>query len=214
LAEASVILNWALEGCLAWQHGGLGVPDEVKEATESYKTEMDALAQFIADCCIVDPSASVLNKELYAAYISWCQENGEEPLRQRSLGRSLSERGFTPIKLGRKSERGWSGIRLRGPDEAADVSADMSGENVRNADQISKITKTRTLADVDFQVFSRNALYIEKNPESDVRKRPQNQDFADQNALADVSTHQTPSRGDDTDGEHTEEELDQIPCPF
>jgi len=214
LAEASGILNWALEGCLAWQREGLGVPDEVKEATESYKTEMDALAQFIADCCIVDPSARVLNKELYAAYISWCQENGEEPLGQRSLGRSLSERGFTPIRLGRKGERGWAGIRLRGPDEAADMSADMSGENVSNADQISKIPQTLTSADIDFQVFSRNALYIEKNPESHVSSCQQNRDFADQNALADVSTHQTPSRGDDTDGEHTEQELDQIPCLF
>jgi putative DNA primase/helicase len=187
LAEASGILNWALEGCLAWQHGGLGVPDEVKEATEEYRSEMDVLAAFLADCCIVDPNARVLNKELYTAYESWCRENGEEPLGQRSLGRSLGERGFTPIRIGRKGERGWVGLRLRDPDEAADMSADMSGENVSSADQISKIPKTLTCADITFGVFSRNLPYIEKNPETHVSSCQQNQDFADQNANADVS---------------------------
>ncbi len=165
LAEASGILNWAIEGCLAWQREGLGVPEEVKQATEQYRNEMDALAQFISDCCIADPKAKVLNKELYAAYEQWCRENGEEPLGSRAFGRALSERGFTPIRLGKDRARGWGGIGLCLP-------ADMSDENVRLADQIGETDVRRTSADIDFQVFFPNALLWEKNPESDVRSCP------------------------------------------
>jgi putative DNA primase/helicase len=132
LAEASGILNWALEGCLAWQREGLEVPDEVRQATESYRAEMDVLAAFLDDRCILDPNTRVTSKELYQAYMSWCRDCGEEPLSQRAFGRALSERGFTPAKL-TGGTRGWVGIALKAPGVSG-----VSEDNATLADQIVK----------------------------------------------------------------------------
>ena len=40
-AELPGILRWAVDGCLAWQRDGLGMPAEVQKATETYRAEMD-----------------------------------------------------------------------------------------------------------------------------------------------------------------------------
>jgi putative DNA primase/helicase len=39
MTELAGILAWAVRGCLEWQRTGLGVPEEVREATEGYRTE-------------------------------------------------------------------------------------------------------------------------------------------------------------------------------
>jgi len=93
-AELPGILAWAVRGCLDWQRHGLGEPEEVKEATADYRAEMDVLAAFIEDRCVVHPDATVTSKALYAAYAEWCDENGERAEKQRSLGSRLTERGF------------------------------------------------------------------------------------------------------------------------
>lgn len=50
-AEAPGILAWAVRGCLDWQREGLGIPDEVRTATQAYRQEEDIVGQFIAECC-------------------------------------------------------------------------------------------------------------------------------------------------------------------
>jgi len=109
--ELAGILAWAVQGCLEWQRNGLGVPEEVKRATEGYRAEMDILAAFIADCCIIDKRAKVKASDLYKAYVEWCEENGERELSQRAFGMRLTERGFER----QRSTRGthlWLGIGL------------------------------------------------------------------------------------------------------
>ncbi len=46
-AEASGILNWALQGCLTWQARGLEAPDSVMTATDAYQEAEDPLREFI-----------------------------------------------------------------------------------------------------------------------------------------------------------------------
>lgn len=74
-AEFTGILNWALDGCLAWQEKGLEAPQEVRQATLEYKTESDILADFLADRCVVEGAAHVTLKNLYAAYVWWARKN-------------------------------------------------------------------------------------------------------------------------------------------
>jgi putative DNA primase/helicase len=112
-AEAPGILAWAVQGCLAWQRDGLGLPEEVRTATAAYRGDMDLLADFLGDRCIVDPMASVTAADLYAAYLDWAQQAGEKPLSQKALGGYLRERGFEQIRTG--ALRGWVGLRLREP---------------------------------------------------------------------------------------------------
>ncbi len=118
-AELPGILAWAVRGCLAWRAEGLGVPDEVKAATDSYRDEMDVLAPFLDEACMASPGSRITARELYEAYETWCTANGERPRSQKSFSLGLKERGFEAVK-GSKGVRCWQGVRLR-------VSSDVGG---------------------------------------------------------------------------------------
>lgn len=109
--ELPGILRWAVEGCLAWQREGLGVPHEVRMATDAYRQEQDTLAGFLTDCCIINPLARTTAGSLYKEYVNWCTINGEHPVVQRNFGMQLAERGFVSQK-GRGGQRFWHGVGL------------------------------------------------------------------------------------------------------
>jgi putative DNA primase/helicase len=114
--ELPGVLAWMVAGCLEWQENGLGEPKKVREATKAYRTEMDVLAAFIKDCCVVDEDARTPATPLYQAYQRWCTENGETEETQRRFGGRLSERGFESFDITNgayKGRKGWRGIGLR-----------------------------------------------------------------------------------------------------
>ncbi|MBI4332459.1 MAG: hypothetical protein HY673_14395 [Chloroflexi bacterium] len=96
LAEAPGILNWLVAGCLGWQKSGLEpTPPAVMTATEEYQAESDPLADFIADCCIVCPSATGKASALYETYLKWShgQSLGEiEILTSTKFGTRLGKK--------------------------------------------------------------------------------------------------------------------------
>ncbi|HLZ10928.1 MAG TPA: DNA primase, partial [Chloroflexota bacterium] len=51
------ILTWLVQGCLAWQKSGLGVPPVVEHATRDLRGDMDPLRDFIQGCCVLDAQA-------------------------------------------------------------------------------------------------------------------------------------------------------------
>lgn len=111
-AELPGILHWAVEGCTAWQQEGLNPPADVLAATDSYRSEMDVLAAFLGECCAVQHNAKATAKELYRAYCTWCEENGERAENQRSFGMRLTERGFEKYRGGKDGNYMWRGIGL------------------------------------------------------------------------------------------------------
>ncbi|MHB1420474.1 MAG: DNA primase family protein [Bacillota bacterium] len=111
-AEFAGILNWCLEGCLAWQQAGLTPPEEVKVATDGYRAEMDVLAGFLEECCIVKDYAKVNSTKLYDVYLEWCKQNGEKAASLRVLAQKLQERGFVN-KSGTGGYKFWHGIGIR-----------------------------------------------------------------------------------------------------
>ncbi len=108
--ERSGILAWAVRGCLEWQQRGLEAPASVTGATAAYRSEMDTFSGFIDERCEIDPEESCSAGELYHAYRTWAERNGEKPLSQRWFSLRLSERGFSSARTMR--ERRWLGIRL------------------------------------------------------------------------------------------------------
>ena len=114
-AELPGILNWAIEGCINWQDQGLNPPQVVQKATQTYRQEMDTLADFLAECCIAAPGTSVLASDLYKAYTRWAEENGEKkPFHQRDFGLILTERGFEGKRsTGGKAVRQGIGLRVK-----------------------------------------------------------------------------------------------------
>src|SRR5215211_5860328 len=118
--EAAGVLAWMVEGCIKWQRDGLGEPEKVLTATESYRAEMDTLAAFIDEECIVRPDAWCKFADLYTAYTRWCEESNERPEKKRRFADSLTERGFEADN-GAKNVAIRRGIALRydgGPDSS------------------------------------------------------------------------------------------------
>jgi len=98
LAEAEGILAWVVQGCLKWQACGLGSAAAIDMATAGYRDESDVLGQFLADCTVESAGARAQSSDLYKAYRSWCEEQGETPWTQKSFTRALGERDRRPVK--------------------------------------------------------------------------------------------------------------------
>jgi putative DNA primase/helicase len=95
-AEWPGILNWALQGCLWWQKDGLQPPAIVREASEAYFTEEDAIGRWIEACCAVDKAYSESSGALYRSWKKWAEDAGERPGSNKALTKTLDERGFSP----------------------------------------------------------------------------------------------------------------------
>jgi putative DNA primase/helicase len=109
-AEQAGILAWAVAGCVKWLTQGLGMPEAVRTATEGYREEMDVLAGFIDDCCILSKEAFAKASDLYAAYRAWCEKSGEHPMSLRTFGTRLGDREFEKKRL--TSGIHWYGLGL------------------------------------------------------------------------------------------------------
>jgi putative DNA primase/helicase len=110
--EAEGILAWAVRGCQEWLANGLGTCDAVTAAVAGYRSDMDLVAEFIAEKCQTDASHSVSFSTLYAAFSDWCKELGEQPISLTSVGLRLTEKGFAAVRQSGRRVR--SGLRLRG----------------------------------------------------------------------------------------------------
>lgn len=72
--ELPGILNWIIEGALAWYQGGLQVPPLIKTATETYRMDSDPLAEFLTFCCTQEEYLEVSASILYKTYIRYCKD--------------------------------------------------------------------------------------------------------------------------------------------
>lgn len=120
------ILNWAVEGCLAWQRAPLKTPDSVSVWTDEYRRESDTMGSWLRSWCVISPRESVPRAVLRKHYEEWCESEGHKPQGARALAARLKESGIqerTIRHLGRVVN-GWVGMRLRsemeGPVETQD----------------------------------------------------------------------------------------------
>ena len=109
-AELPGILNWAIEGALAWQAQGLGVPGSVREATQHYRTEQDTVSLFLDERCVLGNGASTSSTYMYEAYAAYCLQRGADPVSHRRLSVTLAGRGLE--KRHTREGRFWSGIEV------------------------------------------------------------------------------------------------------
>jgi len=91
--EGDGILSWLVEGCLLWQQRGLDPPPIVLQETEAYRRDEDLLADFIEDCCVLEPVVVTGSTEIYRAFEAWYLENvGSKTPSQNWLGKQLRRR--------------------------------------------------------------------------------------------------------------------------
>jgi putative DNA primase/helicase len=111
-SELPGILAWAVRGCSDWRQYGLMDPKEVLVATAGYRNEMDLIGDFIEVRCDVATGQWATATELYSNYVLWCEENGEEPIKQRTFGLKLGDKGFIQSK-GSHGIRIWKGLGIK-----------------------------------------------------------------------------------------------------
>lgn len=111
-AEAPGILTWLVEGALRYQCDGLDIPEEVRAATDDYRTNEDLIGQFMADCCEVEEDREESAGTLYKAFCRWYADNinaARNPPSVRTFGEDMVQR-FPREK--RRDGKWYRGLRL------------------------------------------------------------------------------------------------------
>jgi len=113
--ELSGILKWCIDGCLLWKQEGLGLPDAVAEAVNQYRKNTDIFGQFIEDCFDRESKLRTSVKDLNLLHESWSKDNGQDPIKKRTIGLQMKIKGFIPGKSG--AVRYWEGLGIKEPDK-------------------------------------------------------------------------------------------------
>jgi len=110
-AEGAGIMQWLVDGCLAWQRGGLQTAAAVRKATEKYFSEQDMVGQWLGEFCEEQAGAITSAADLFRSWALYAQAAGAEPGVQRSLTEALERRGF---ELTRTNQHGrcFKGLRV------------------------------------------------------------------------------------------------------
>jgi putative DNA primase/helicase len=105
------ILAWLVKGCMDWQEKGLQIPEIVKETTRAYREEMNPLAEFLEECCLLLPTARAGNTEIWDAYQKWAREGHMKfPLGRKSFSQRLE--ALDGVEKVNSGGRFWTGIGL------------------------------------------------------------------------------------------------------
>jgi putative DNA primase/helicase len=113
--ESAGILQWMVEGCLAWQRHGLAPPAIVTDATAAYLETQDAMAAWIDECCVVEPRHWECSANLFASWSAWATKSGEFVGSLKRFVERLENRpGIEPKRP--QNVRGFLGLRLRNID--------------------------------------------------------------------------------------------------
>lgn len=116
--EASGILNWVLEGVRRYQENGLQDLEQITTAVETYRREVDVVAQFL-DAAVEEnllttgDEASIPARNLHAMYRDWSQRNGHRyPLGEWRFGLRIQAMGYERRKT--KAANLWIGLASGG----------------------------------------------------------------------------------------------------
>lgn len=130
LDERAGILNWIIEGALAYLNEGLEQPPEVMAAIEEYRRSANPFSEWMAARVdLGDPTALELSSALYADYKTWCEAEGvgdRELMTSTAFGRALGDR---QILLGPKNGKGLKqrrGARLRADNDLIETAPPLS----------------------------------------------------------------------------------------
>ena len=91
----AAILAWAVRGAVQWYRTGLVVPAEIEAANAWAREDMDPIAVFLKDECLIGPE--YLNKvsQFREKYDEWAVKNGQRyTLDRRRFNRALVSKGF------------------------------------------------------------------------------------------------------------------------
>ena len=114
--ERAGILAWAVRGAIEWYQHGLPRPEQVAQATDTWREQCDQLRMFIRARCVLGDGFCVYAEKLYGAYTRWCDDSRVEAISATGFGLRLGQE-FTKEHKERGAQ--YKGIGLR-DDSGAD----------------------------------------------------------------------------------------------
>jgi putative DNA primase/helicase len=112
--ERAGILNWLVEGLLAYLEGGLQEPQAVLDATREFREESDPVGAFLTECAVMSGSDKdfMTARELIEAFNYWLDEKGETKWGGRTVSNHLSRKAnrWRHPESGRVFIKGKSGV--------------------------------------------------------------------------------------------------------
>jgi putative DNA primase/helicase len=116
--EWPAILRWMIDGCLEWRRVGLQVPKIVRDATDEYFADQDAIGEWLEAQTVAQLDTFTLTKHLFSSWRQWCEPRNLPLGTETAFADHLKERGFEKDR--RKFGRGFNGIRLKTVSEMED----------------------------------------------------------------------------------------------
>ena len=83
-----------------------------KSVTSEPEKDQSQLSRFVEECCCTFDESSSTARDLYIAYLRWCDENQLSPLLQSNFGIGLAALGFRRRRRGH-GRHWWLGIALK-----------------------------------------------------------------------------------------------------
>ncbi len=112
-AEWPSILRWMIDGAIAWQQQGLGVPQSVRAASDEYLDFEDTLGEFIGEHLERAPGKKATTAAIFERFSVWQRQNGiAKTWTKKAMTQALRERGFTTAKLS-GGARGFRDMQLK-----------------------------------------------------------------------------------------------------
>lgn len=114
LGEMEGILAKAIKYAGEWYaNATLKPPDAILKARTTLAVEMDFLADFWNECCLIGPKEETMHRVLYAEYLKWCDRSGNKrPMQSQSLGKQLRKRGYKR-ELDNENKVWWKGVAVK-----------------------------------------------------------------------------------------------------
>jgi putative DNA primase/helicase len=93
LEEGPGILNWLIEGAIAYLEGGLAPPSQVSSATDELRQDADPYGKFLDEACEVTghDRDSITSRELMLAFMYWQMRRGETPFKERTISTNMKD---------------------------------------------------------------------------------------------------------------------------
>jgi putative DNA primase/helicase len=117
-AEGAGVLRWIVDGAREWQRVGLAAPQAIREQTAAYRSSEDVVGAFLDERTVRLAGTSVKAGALYAAFKSWCEDQGTRAVRGNDFAAELVGRGFRREE--RSAGRFYVGLGLRAEDAEED----------------------------------------------------------------------------------------------
>ena len=113
--ELAAIMQWAIDGCIAWQEQGLKPPERVRAATQAYFTNQDIFGEWLSECCQRGPDFWETPTRLFNSWREFAKSAHYSTGTKAVFNDRMESFGFHRDKDW-KQGRKWVGLKLN-PDE-------------------------------------------------------------------------------------------------